>query len=88
MSRALRRSIAYWICLIIGTVGLCGLTYSTVWGDMEMSLEVGIACAVFLGMMLNPHSLSKAWLIILNGIISVKKAVVSKISNQKNEQQN
>jgi hypothetical protein len=55
---------------------------------MEISLEVGVACTVFLGMMLNPHSLSKAWLIILNGIISVKKAVVSKISNQKNEQQN
>ena len=77
MSRALRRKFAYWFCLIIGALGISKQLHSYLVGDLPLTIGEGVFTVVCAAMIWRPNIVSDSY-----------KAIISKLTNQKNEREN
>ena len=75
MSRAFRRKFAYWFCLIIGALGISKQLYSYLFNNLDLTIQEGILTIVCAAMIWRPNIISDSY-----------KAIISKLTNQKNEQ--
>lgn len=60
MSSAIRKTIMYWVTLLLGIIILCNQTFSYLTGTIELCTQELVVTIVAIAMMINPHVISNA----------------------------